>query len=830
MKSGVQHSATVALGVLALLVLPLSPLEVLLLVFLYLFLFFLGCKVTQAIGELLYRDSLFHLIPLLVTFSSLYTAIHWGGLWGLQEVGIFFLLISALFLHHPFLEVLHLWNILLLLCLGEGKHFSPLLWSGALLLLLLHFYLKLQVGFQKLSEFFYLFLVSLLGLWGFFLIGQGMEPEPKPAPLFSSYSSSFSPSLPLSLPPSPSSSQKISKKKPLPQIQVSQPQGIFSTPKKKEKEPKSSVTSLRLSSKLDLQDIPEIAVQKGIFIAAVKVNQPTWRVWKQHLGGILLRMQVLEICNLEGKWMCSPDDLESAILPQREVRYFQRRKPKKLFFLKVELSPTLSPHILLTSNLWRAEGLPTLIRGASENYVTSPPYRKPLRYNLWSEAVFLENPREWKVGKTDRLLLYTPPSLREMLKNMAQRLTQKASSPYEKILLLVRHFRKNYTYTLTPHLDPQNPLMDFFQAKRGYCQHFASALALLLRSLGIPSRIAIGFKGTKYNQGTVEIYSENAHAWTEAYFQPVGWVPFDATPPSFSLPLKKKPDIRPTSLSPISSQKEKSKERETPKPKPEEPKREEKIQKLSQSKKTSSFSSSSPKLSEPKAPQNQEQEDFPKAHPSLKEPKEVAKHPAKQTSQKEGTSSPLRSSSSSSSSSSSPPPPLPSPTQGKQTFLEKKPQTKQQKKRLLSQKSLLLLGILLCTLSIALIGIGYYKANLTEDKEKRLSSSFRQKISHFFLPQKLSPKEKVVWYFEKLSQELHKYHLSRKPEETGEEYLARLSPLVSSTDSIHKFLELFLRARYTPLPIKPEEAQKAKECMWEILKQIQSEVRKGYES
>jgi transglutaminase-like putative cysteine protease len=79
----------------------------------------------------------------------------------------------------------------------------------------------------------------------------------------------------------------------------------------------------------------------------------------------------------------------------------------------------------------------------------------------------------------------------------------------------------------------------FLEDKHGYCVHFASAMALLARAEGIPSRIAVGYTpGTSTGEGSVagvsgtvrEVNSQQAHAWAELYFVGVGWVPFDATP------------------------------------------------------------------------------------------------------------------------------------------------------------------------------------------------------------------------------------------------------------------------------------------------------------
>ncbi len=88
-------------------------------------------------------------------------------------------------------------------------------------------------------------------------------------------------------------------------------------------------------------------------------------------------------------------------------------------------------------------------------------------------------------------------------------------------------------YTLEPPAsDFSSPYAAFlFDTDAGYCQHFAGAMALLLRFNGIPARVAVGFtSGDRMSAGVYSVSTNNAHAWVEAYFPTVGWVAFDPTP------------------------------------------------------------------------------------------------------------------------------------------------------------------------------------------------------------------------------------------------------------------------------------------------------------
>ena len=70
------------------------------------------------------------------------------------------------------------------------------------------------------------------------------------------------------------------------------------------------------------------------------------------------------------------------------------------------------------------------------------------------------------------------------------------------------------------------------KTKRGYCQHFAGAMALMLRYLGIPARVAAGFSSGVYDEERKQwtVYDRDAHTWVEVWFNGYGWLPFDPTP------------------------------------------------------------------------------------------------------------------------------------------------------------------------------------------------------------------------------------------------------------------------------------------------------------
>jgi transglutaminase-like putative cysteine protease len=117
----------------------------------------------------------------------------------------------------------------------------------------------------------------------------------------------------------------------------------------------------------------------------------------------------------------------------------------------------------------------------------------------------------------------------------AERLAGGATTPYAAAIRLESWFRNDggFQYDEQPPLDYKNPpLVAFLKSKRGYCQHYAGAMALMLRYLGIPARVAAGFTSGRYDydHGVWNVTDHDAHDWVEVWFAGYGWLPFDPTP------------------------------------------------------------------------------------------------------------------------------------------------------------------------------------------------------------------------------------------------------------------------------------------------------------
>lgn len=150
---------------------------------------------------------------------------------------------------------------------------------------------------------------------------------------------------------------------------------------------------------------------------------------------------------------------------------------------------------------------------------------------------------------TDKYL-QMPESFSPRIEALASEITANAATPYDKTLAVTSYLRQNIKYAQTVPTPPRNQdILEWilFEHKEGYCVYYATSEVLMLRSLGIPARMAVGFaQGERSVSGDTVLGEEraedegitadkyivrklNAHAWPEVYFPNIGWVEFEPT-------------------------------------------------------------------------------------------------------------------------------------------------------------------------------------------------------------------------------------------------------------------------------------------------------------
>lgn len=130
--------------------------------------------------------------------------------------------------------------------------------------------------------------------------------------------------------------------------------------------------------------------------------------------------------------------------------------------------------------------------------------------------------------------LQLPESFSPEIKELAERITEGEDSPYSKTFAITRYLRINMEYSDSiPSAPSGNDPIEWFllEEKKGFCNYYASAQVLMLRSLGIPARLSVGYAEGAYDPetNTYTVREKNSHAWPEVYFVNYGWVTFEPT-------------------------------------------------------------------------------------------------------------------------------------------------------------------------------------------------------------------------------------------------------------------------------------------------------------
>lgn len=128
------------------------------------------------------------------------------------------------------------------------------------------------------------------------------------------------------------------------------------------------------------------------------------------------------------------------------------------------------------------------------------------------------------------------PDYPEEIREIALRWTAEADSDFDKAFAIQEHFQdtSQFRYTMDTQLRwGTRSILEFLtESRAGFCQQFASSMAVMLRSIGIQSRVVVGFASGNLTRttGQYSVLTDRAHAWVEVYFPGWGWMPFEPTP------------------------------------------------------------------------------------------------------------------------------------------------------------------------------------------------------------------------------------------------------------------------------------------------------------
>lgn len=211
------------------------------------------------------------------------------------------------------------------------------------------------------------------------------------------------------------------------------------------------------------------------------------------------------------------------------------------------VEPVDTPVLFGAPRIVAVQGKLPFVRVDSEMSVQTRPHdQERAVYRVFSDTgepdarTLRADPLQYFV--TSARYLEVPANLDPRIATLAESVVRRAAARngYDKARAIEKYLRENYGYTLDLKAGGRDPLADFlFNVRAGHCEYFATAMAVMLRTQGIASRIVNGFLPGEFNEaaGAFTVRQSDAHSWVEVYFpQSDSWVTFDPTPPAGRTP------------------------------------------------------------------------------------------------------------------------------------------------------------------------------------------------------------------------------------------------------------------------------------------------------
>jgi transglutaminase-like putative cysteine protease len=274
-------------------------------------------------------------------------------------------------------------------------------------------------------------------------------------------------------------------------------------------------------------------------IGEIKQNStPVMHIFSRGDGFLAVRWRGSALTQFDGKRWFNPFAPEERLRPESRrvlLRDDRSYPPGRIIDYEVRLSDIASDVVFVAGTPQSMIiDVPFVWRSTSTGSLRVPRTSGAnLRYAVASVLEDESSPSA-QLSAADRARDLELPPLDERIPRLALDMTAGLTTPEERARTIERRLRHDYGYTLE--MLPArvaDPLATFlFVRKKGHCEYFASAMAVMLRSLGIPSRVVTGFLSGVYNPmtGWQVVRASDAHSWVEAWLPRRGWVTFDPTP------------------------------------------------------------------------------------------------------------------------------------------------------------------------------------------------------------------------------------------------------------------------------------------------------------
>lgn len=255
------------------------------------------------------------------------------------------------------------------------------------------------------------------------------------------------------------------------------------------------------------------------------------------VGGPSLYLRGAVFDAFDGRnWSATPP-ARRLVPPNGDGRFALGRTAGDASVMVIRSEPLNTPVLFTPERTQAVEG-PFAAVLVDEDGIFNLPYPPGTRqtYGVWQRP-HAEPPEIGAAGAAR----YLQDGGSSRIAELAAQAAGQASTPRSQAVAVERFLRTRYDYTLDVPGGEARPVETFlFDRRSGYCEHFASAMTLMLRSLGIPTRLVTGFLVQEWNPfGEYAIVRQgDAHAWVEAFLPESGWTRFDPTPPA---PLSDRP-------------------------------------------------------------------------------------------------------------------------------------------------------------------------------------------------------------------------------------------------------------------------------------------------